>query len=229
MSEKEVEKKAPTKKAIDKKAIVKEICKAAKLYKENLVGRKFIYVFDGRNIEVLFKRKNYRHLTGVECNMSAEDFYKNALKNRLSPNQIYFSKDHPYELCKKKIKHLCDISSLATGESFMLEELVTESRAYKFGTTDLQFSLCIDNEYDAQQNVVGDCLIAWSLRDGDEVSKAKKAYAVTHILAKENTAAKYTEIVFLDKDESIESLPVDVLAMVDERAMMQLPERCWSA
>ena len=225
MSEKEVEKKTSTKKAIDKKAIVKEICKAAKLYKENLVGRKFTYVFDGRYIEVLFKRKNYRHLTGVECNMSAEDFYKNALKNRLSPNQIYFSKDHPYELCKKKIKHLCDISSLATGESFMLEEFVTESRAYKFGTTDLEFSLCIDNEYDAQQNVVGDCLIAWSLRDGDEVSKAKKAYAVTHILAKENTAAKYTEIVFLDKDESIESLPADVLAMIDETLLSNKEEK----
>ena len=72
MSAKQVGKKIDIKKkTIDKKLIVKEICDAAKLYKENLVGKKFIYVFDGRYIEVLFKRKNYRHLTGVECNMSA--------------------------------------------------------------------------------------------------------------------------------------------------------------
>lgn len=165
---------------------------------------------------MLFKRKNYKHLAGVECNMSAEDFYKNALKNHLSPNQIYFSKEHPYELCKKKLRHLCDVSNLATGKSYMLEEFTTESRVYKFGATDFSFSLCIDSEYDAQQNVVEDCLVAWSLRDGDEVSKAKRAYPVTHILSKENTEIKYTKIVFLNKDESVESLPADVLAIVDE-------------
>ena len=42
-------------KKIDKEAIAGEICKAAKLYKEHLVGRRFIYVFDGRYIEVLYK------------------------------------------------------------------------------------------------------------------------------------------------------------------------------
>lgn len=217
MSEKKREKKFPKKrKTIDKEEIVKEICTAAKLYKENLVGRKFIYVFDGRYIEVLFKRKNYRHLTGVGCDMSAEDFYKNALRNQLRAAQIYFNGEHPYELCKRKIKHLCDISNLAGGESFMLEEFVTESKTYKFGTTDLDFSLCIDNDHDPQGNVVGDCFVAWSLRDGDEVSKAKNAYAVTHILSKKNTAAKYTDILFIDKGETVESLPADVLAMVDE-------------
>ena len=59
----------------DKEHIVKEICKAAKLYKANLVGKRFLYVFDGRYIEVLYKNVNFKHLTGVECNMSAADFY----------------------------------------------------------------------------------------------------------------------------------------------------------
>jgi hypothetical protein len=212
MSEKTVAKR----KTADKKVFAREICEAAKLYKENLVGKKFIYVFDQRYIEVLFKRKNFKHLTGIECNLSAEDFYKNALKNHLSPSQIFFTKEHPYELCKRKMKHLRDISSLATGESLMLEEFITQSKSYQFGTTDLNFSLCMDYEYDMHGNVIGDCLIAWSLRDGDEVSKAKHAYVVTHILSKDNTAAKYTDVVFLDKGESIASLPEAVRAMVDE-------------
>ena len=171
---------AAKRKAIDKQSIVKEICNAAKLYKDNLVGKKFIYIFDGRYIEVLFKRKNYKHLTGVECNMSAEDFYRNAIKNRLTPTQIYFSKNHPYELCKKKLKHLTDISSLATGESFMLEEIVTNTKTYKFGTTDLEFSLCMDREYDKQGNAIGECYIVESLRDGDDVSKSKAAYETNY-------------------------------------------------
>ena len=32
----------------DKEHIVKEICEAANLYKANLVGKRFLYVIDGR-------------------------------------------------------------------------------------------------------------------------------------------------------------------------------------
>ena len=46
-------------KKIDKEAIAKEICKAARLYKEHLVGKRFAYVFDGRYIEVLYKNENF--------------------------------------------------------------------------------------------------------------------------------------------------------------------------
>ncbi|MFR2373639.1 MAG: hypothetical protein ACLS8T_39400 [Anaerobutyricum sp.] len=30
----------------------------------------------------------------------------------------------------------------------MLEEIVTDTRNYKFGTTDLNFTLCLNKEYD---------------------------------------------------------------------------------
>ena len=203
-------------KKTDKENIVKEICKAAKLYKANLVGRKFIYVFDGRYIEVLYKSRNFRHLTGVACDMSAADFYKNAVKGYLQPSQIYFTERHPYSLCKKKVKHLCDVSGLATGESFMLEEILTESKVYKFGTTDLDFSLCMNKELDAQGNEIGECYIVESLRDGDEVSKCKTAYVVTHILSKKNTEPKYTDVLFLDKGETVQSLPETVRKMVEK-------------
>lgn len=39
----------------DREILVKEIKEAAKLYKENLVGRRFMYVFDDRYIEVIYK------------------------------------------------------------------------------------------------------------------------------------------------------------------------------
>ncbi len=34
---------------------VKAICHAAKLYKANLIGREFLYFFDKRYIEVIYK------------------------------------------------------------------------------------------------------------------------------------------------------------------------------
>ena len=203
----------------DKEKIAGEICKAAKLYKEHLVGKRFIYVFDDRYIEVLYKNINFKHLTGVECNMSAKDFYRNALKGRLQGTQIYFTKDHPYSLCKRKVKHLCDISILAGSENFMLEEIVTNSRTYKFGTTDLRFSLCMNKEHDETGKEKGECYIVESLRDEDCFSKSRNVYTVTHILSKSNTVSSYTDILFIDKNTSLRELPDTVLCMLDEKLL----------
>lgn len=206
-------------KKIDKEAIAKEICKAAKLYKEQLVGKRFVYVFDERYIEVLYKSENFKHLTGVECNMSAKDFYRNALKNRLQGPQIYFTSRHPYSLCKRKVKHLCDVSILAGSENFMLEEIVTDTKTYKFGTTDLAFSLCMNREYYEDGTEKGDCYIVESLRDEDCFSRSKKAYVVTHILARANTEHIYTDVLFVDKSSKLQELPAEVLKMTDEKLL----------
>lgn len=205
-----------SKKDKDREIIAKEICKAAQLYKQNLVGRRFIYVFEGRYIEVLYKAVNFKHLTGVECNMSARDFYKNAVKSRLQGPQIYFSTQHPYGLCKRKVKHLCEISTLASSENFMLEEIVTNKKTFKFGTTDLNFTLCMNKEYDADGLEKGDCYIVQSLRDEDCFSKSRNVYTVTHILSKDNTAKAYTDILFVDGSSTFEDLPDEVLNMVDK-------------
>ena len=45
------------KKLNDKKQVVAQISAAARLYKKNLVGKHFLYVFDGRAIEVAYQAK----------------------------------------------------------------------------------------------------------------------------------------------------------------------------
>lgn len=98
----------------------------------------------------------------------------------------------------------------------MLEEIVTDTRTYKFGTTDLEFSLCMNKEHDDQGVEKGDCYIVESLRDEDCFSKSKNAYEVTHILAKDNTAATYTDVLFVDKSSNLQQLPEKILKMLDE-------------
>ena len=44
----------------------------ADLYRKHLVGKRFLYVFESRYIEVLYKASNFRHLTGVDTNLSAK-------------------------------------------------------------------------------------------------------------------------------------------------------------
>lgn len=78
------------KKKHEREQIVREINKAAQLYKQHLVGKKFLYVFDERYIEVCYKIDGFRHLTGVETNLSAKRFYQYAVKNNYSQLKYIF-------------------------------------------------------------------------------------------------------------------------------------------
>lgn len=145
--------------AEDRKAIVAEINQAAKLYRGFLVGKSFMYVFDDRYIEVIYKAENFKHLTGVDSHLSAKQFFKLASRGKLAASQIDFSNRHPYALCRRKVNHIVQLASFATSACFMLEDISTKSQCYKFGTTDLNFSLLM--------NYRGGCYIAESLRDED--------------------------------------------------------------
>ena len=72
-----------SRKTQERKEIIKTIENAAKVYKDQLVGKTFLYVFDGRYIEVIFKAENFKHLTGVDSSLSAKRFLKLAVHNKL--------------------------------------------------------------------------------------------------------------------------------------------------
>ena len=203
-------------KSIDRATITKEICAAAKLYKQKLVGKRFLYVFEGQYIEVIYKASNFKHLTGVESSLAARQFYSYSARNILSPNQISFTPLHPYQLCKRKLAHIKDIATLAGAESFMLEEVKTNTKTYKFGTTDLNFSLLLDLERDSNGNVKGTSYIVESLRDENCFSKSNSAYTISHIFSTTTDAKLYTDLLFMDSDYTLEDLPEDVKKKLDE-------------
>lgn len=201
----------------DRERIVEEIKLAADLYKRYLVGKRFLYVFEGRYIEVIYKAINFKHLTGVATNLSARQFYGYATKKMLQASQIYFTSKHPYVLCKRKIAHIGEVAVLAGAESFMLEEIITNTKMYKFGTTNLDFTLCLDKEVDDKGNEKGDCYVVESLRDEDCFVKSKTAYVVTHIFSRANDTKKYTELLYMDGSATMKGLPDDVKSMLSEK------------
>lgn len=201
----------------EREIIVQEISRASISYKSNLVGKRFMYVFDNRYIEVTYKSDNFKHLTGVDTCLSANEFYRNAVRNKLQPNQIYFSQKHPYSLCKRKIKHINEIAHLASTENFILEEIVTDSKKYRFGTTDLKFTLCLNKEYDKYGNEKSECYIAQSLRDGDCFDKSSRVHSVIFIFERDNDKKYYSRCVFAE--ESQVNLPSEIRNMLDENAI----------
>ena len=69
-----------------KAQIIRRIHKAAEKYKEYFVGNTYMFVYEDRYIEVMFKKSSFLHLTGVGTNLSAENFYNHALmRNVLRP------------------------------------------------------------------------------------------------------------------------------------------------
>ena len=178
-------------------------------------------MFENNFIEVMFKIKDFKHLTGVDSNLSAQDFYKKAYKGQLQATQIFFSPRHPYKLAQKKLKHLQDISSLAMGESFMLKDINTQTETYKFGTTDLNFALCFNKERDNNGIEQGYYFVAQSLRDEDCFSKSKNVFIITHIFSKLNCEQKYNQELYCQESYPVESLPSEIKSMLSEEIQIQ--------
>lgn len=193
----------------DRERIVSAICDAANQYKQNLVGKKFLFVFESRCIEVVFKKDNFKHLTGVSTYLSAKQFYKKALNGTLRKEQIWFDNNHPFSLCVRKINHISDIFHITINACFLLENINTQTVTYQFGATNLNFTLCMtteENTYD---------FIIQSLRDEDCFDKASNVYEVICILSKQNDKKIYDNVTYLDNRHRLNNLSDAIKAKID--------------
>ncbi len=73
--------------------LIKTLNEAQKMYKETFGGKKFIFYSNSYTVKVEFKRNNFLHLTGIETNFSAKQFYKKIEDERLSLKDIKLKKD----------------------------------------------------------------------------------------------------------------------------------------
>lgn len=193
----------------DKKTLLTNLILAAKEYKENIVGNVFMYVFDNRYIEVNFKIENFKHLTGIESFHTPKSFFKDCIKNKLTISQFYFSSRHPFKTAKRKIYHLNNLFNMLTNECFIQESITTDYATFKFGTTNLNFSIMLGEDIDENTNIMRSSFyIPKSLRDKDCFDKSTNVYNVNYIFCKKNSEKEYSKILYFDK--SFNYLPDEV-------------------
>ena len=65
-------------KNIKDEQIRKQIITASEVYRDKLAGRVFLYVYGESYFEVVFPTDRFRHLTGVNSSISAQEFYDKA-------------------------------------------------------------------------------------------------------------------------------------------------------
>ncbi len=191
-------------KADKKNAIRQDIINSAGIYSQNLAGKAFLYVYGEEFFEVSFPIDHFLHLTGVETNLSAKDFYKNAKKGKLTNSQFYFDARHPYANAKKKLPCLKRLPELTNDMVCILKDMQTVTIIYKLSVTNLEFTLGLTENVDSQGKKVNDFFLPMSLRVEDSsVEKSNDGEIVDFIFTKDASVAKYDSMLVEDKHKCI--------------------------
>ena len=197
-----------------KNAIRQGIIDSAVIYSSDLAGKTFLYVYGNDFFEVSFPVDHFLHLTGVETELSAKNFYKNAKKGILTNNQFYFSVRHPYANAKKKLPYLKRLPELTNEMVCILKDMQTVTIIYKLSVTNLEFTLGLTENFDKYGKKINDCFLPMTLRVKDSsVEKSTDGDIVDFIFTKEASNGKYCNLIV--KDES-KNIPDSVRHLIDD-------------
>ena len=199
----------------DKKNTIRQgIIDSAVIYSSDLAGKTFLYVYGNDFFEVSFSVDHFLHLTGVETELSAKDFYKNAKRGILTNNQFYFSVRHPYANAKKKLPYLKRLPELTNEMVCILKDMQTVTIIYKLSVTNLEFTLGLTENFDKYGKKINDCFLPMTLRVKDSsVDKSTDGDIVDFIFTKEASNGKYCNLIV--KDES-KNIPDSVRHLIDD-------------
>lgn len=204
---------------ISKNQIVNRIRRAAKKYKNHLVGKTFLFVYENGYIEVMFTTKAFFHLTGVNSRLSAVDFYKRAvMDNGLRASEIFFDSEHPFDFANLKTLCLKDLYKITIQDVFIADGVVTATANYELAVTDLKITLCLGKDTDKNGTVISGRWVPYSFRVEEiDNNKLNDLYEVQFVFCKDSNSpqtVKYREMTF-GKKEELNNLPDEIKKMVD--------------
>ena len=205
----------------EKKNLIRQyIIDAAKAYGDNLAGKTFLYVYKNDYFEVSFPADHFMHLTGVESPLDKKNFYRKAKKEQLTNKQFSFSSRYPYANAKKKLPCLERLSELTTDVVCVLKDMHTQSIVYKLSVSNLEFTLGLVEDEDAEGNKRSSYFLPMSLRVNDKsVENSDDGEIVDYIFSKSASESKYNNLLVSDKNER---LIEPVRELIDEKLLEEI-------
>lgn len=201
------------------------VISAVQKYKDELVGRKFLYIFDSDFIEMIYKTENFMHLTGVDSRkLKSQKFYEKTKDGTLKRNQMFFSPRNPLKTALDKSRELSNIDIFANSKIFIIKDMKTKTYTYAFSFSDKKMTLGLmkDTRKDEQGNEIElDYYIPKTFRVKEDATKDKdstKVVGITLILSKTDVKGKYNKIHYGDENE-IALLPDRIKNLIDEDIM----------
>ena len=191
-----------------KEEIREKIIKAAKVYERYLLGKTFLYVYGESFFEVEFRSNRFLHLTGVDSKLTAESFFKDTRRNRLKRGQFYLNKNkgNSFKNAKKKLNCLAVLPKITNSLVCVLERMHTMTMEYTLGLTNLNFTLGLVEDMDAQKNKKSEIFLPRTIRIKDKsIENSENSDFIDFIFVKESSERKYKKITFQDKSRLIPS------------------------
>lgn len=182
--------------------IRKQIIAASEVYRNKLAGKVFLYVYGENYFEVVFPTDRFRHLTGVNSSISAQEFYDKAKDSMLSTGQIFYDKEHTYRGAKKKLPCLLLLPSLTNDAVCVVKSMKTVTLTYKIGLTNLDFTIGLSENLDSEGNKINDWFLPRTLRVKDKaIESSADAEFIDFIFSKDASMDKYSTMTYADKDK----------------------------
>lgn len=196
-----------------KEDLKRSIIEASRTYSRELAGKTFLYVYGQDYFEVLFPTDRFLHLTGVETNLRAKDFYSKAKNGILDSKQFYFTKSHPIRDVKKKLKCLCNLYELTNTMVCIVKNLATITLTYAIGITNLEFTLGLTEDLKKTYGKKS-VFLPRTLRIKDKaIDISADGDIVDFIFKKDTSTELYNKLMFKDPNKRI---PESVYSLIDK-------------
>lgn len=167
----------------------------AQIYKDVLVGKYYLYIFENQCFEMYFGTDNYMHLTGVGSTVSPNQFYELAKNHQLQENQIFFSKRFPLKTAIQKTSNLSCLPDFIKEGYFVIKDLVTDTASYPYAITNIERSILIGLKSEEKTQIY----IPKSFRiKGNIFDKAEndKLFEINCILCKKDKYGLYDTVLY---------------------------------
>lgn len=197
------------------------VLNCAKKYQQNLLNKMLLVIYRDRLdnkihfIEVVFRKRNYQHLTGLELidndgkvlrNQSL-NFYRKCIENKLSLNEIRFRQDGTTQLKLTALPILMDVTKITkiTGDYNNLRPYLLVDKV--MGGVNFCLGLSLENNIYVPSSAL--------LEDIKNLTNTPSQ--VLAILQKDITDIKYTNVKHVAKGLSLEKLvlPDDIKKMIN--------------
>lgn len=142
------------------------------------------------------ERDNYKHLTGVQSNLGAKEFFEKCMDKTISEDDFDFNRDSESEKIikgsvRRKINVLPLMNSIFTPETLIEEDFQKNSIRCTFAVGSSNCTLGFI--------LAGDCARPMTLLKGNEVNKDLSC-EIDFVLRKLKTEKYFNEVVFGDKN-----------------------------
>lgn len=188
------------------------IISAAQVYKNSLVGRYYLYVFENNYFEMYYGTDNFLHLTGVGTELRASQFYELAKEGKLQSGQLFFNQRFPLTTAMKKTAHLIHLEKFVKEGYFIAKNLKTASVFYPYAITNIDQSVLLGLKEEMEKEVY----IPKSFRiKGNIFEKVTEnnLFEINYILSKIDGERGYDRVLY--QERSLKELPQKILSKID--------------